>query len=196
MDDLVVPGNPRFVDAAMADRWRGRLLGAHARRRRERRADTWRFAAGIRAALCGLLVGGGMLAFAGGAFLAQGLSIAVLAEQPSPRVMDTAPDKGILQAPFQAPGRQRRSVSALPTPVMEGEAPATTIATNAGTERDPRMIVVSATGDEQIPDGIARPEGWDVRWGLMEMAGAQRRHWERICPCPAYSAYIRNGHPH
>jgi hypothetical protein len=28
-----------------------------------------------------------------------------------------------------------------------------------------------------------QPDGWDVRWGLMEMAAAQRRDWTRRCPC-------------
>ena len=28
-----------------------------------------------------------------------------------------------------------------------------------------------------------QPDEWDVRWGLMEMAAAQRRDWSRRCPC-------------
>ena len=27
----------------------------------------------------------------------------------------------------------------------------------------------------------------DVRWDLVEMAGAQRRHWQRLCTCPFYA---------
>jgi hypothetical protein len=32
-----------------------------------------------------------------------------------------------------------------------------------------------------------RPGDWDVRWGLMEMAAAQRRDWILGCPCPVHS---------
>ncbi|MGH2615688.1 MAG: hypothetical protein ACRDJC_10650 [Thermomicrobiales bacterium] len=41
----------------------------------------------------------------------------------------------------------------------------------------------SFTGDEQLPNPNNLAAEWDVRWGLMEMAGAQRGHWIRQCPC-------------
>jgi len=36
----------------------------------------------------------------------------------------------------------------------------------------------------QLATILLQPDGWDVRWGLIEMAAAQRRDWTRRCPCP------------
>jgi hypothetical protein len=45
--------------------------------------------------------------------------------------------------------------------------------------------LVKSTGAGSVHVGTAplQPDGWDVRWGLMEMAAAQRRDWTRRCPC-------------
>jgi hypothetical protein len=44
----------------------------------------------------------------------------------------------------------------------------------------------SSGADMQESDPQVPPEGWDVRWDLFEIAGAQRGDWNRQCPCPVY----------
>ena len=41
-----------------------------------------------------------------------------------------------------------------------------------------------------LPTTLLHPEGWDVRWDLMEMAATQRRDWTVHCPCPVYSVDV------
>jgi hypothetical protein len=47
------------------------------------------------------------------------------------------------------------------------------------TDLAPGTTVVSA----HVGTAPLQPDGWDARWGLMEMAAAQRRDWTRRCPC-------------
>jgi hypothetical protein len=50
--------------------------------------------------------------------------------------------------------------------------------------------LAKGTGAASAHVGTAplQPDGWDVRWGLMEMAAAQRGQWETLCPCPVYAS--------
>jgi hypothetical protein len=66
------------------------------------------------------------------------------------------------------------------------------LTTDTDTDRSPiewssapwRGSVPAASTEDGVSDP---PEERDVRWDLMEMAGAQRGHWERMCPCPVYA---------
>jgi hypothetical protein len=72
-------------------------------------------------------------------------------------------------------------------------------------KKDIREPTAPFTGDEAFPNLILLntqmpyrtiPEGQqDARWGIMEMANAQRGHWARLCPCPVYAPDTKQG-PH
>lgn len=48
--------------------------------------------------------------------------------------------------------------------------------------------------DEPIPKSERFPnEARDARWGLIEMANAQRGHWAKLCPCPVYAPDTKLG---
>ena len=77
-------------------------------------------------------------------------------------------------------------------PAMEARTHRAVGRTIAGAEETPRrrsfMPPPPAASRPAVQSpGSARGEGArDVRWDLMEMAGARRGSWATTCPCPVY----------
>ena len=82
---------------------------------------------------------------------------------------------------------ENSNFNSMQTPLTQSttaDTPRHSTAASVAAAPDPRTTVFTATGEEQLADPNDPSEHWDTRWGLFEMAGAQRGHWKRVCPCP------------
>lgn len=138
---------------------------------------------------------GSVLAVAGLILLVAGMPILALPEPPDPETRARA--QAEVSTPPVAAIRNPRRLSYTACPCPEIHPSARRSAATPPPLRAVRSSLWESTalfpGDEQIPNPTLPDEEWDARWGLMEMAGAQRGHWARLCPCPVYAPDTKTG---
>ncbi len=81
----------------------------------------------------------------------------------------------------QSPGRR---ITAVDWALADLRSPAPTTPNDAGADLATTLARGTRAESAQLATILLQPDGWDVRWGLIEMAAAQRRDWTRRCPCP------------
>jgi hypothetical protein len=101
--------------------------------------------------------------------------------RPSPGQDDVGHDVAGLP---RSPARFLPTVDRL---AADRRSPAPTTPHLTGADLETALARGTRAESAHLATTLVDPDGWDVRWGLMEMAAAQRRDWTVRCPCPVYS---------
>jgi len=86
----------------------------------------------------------------------------------------------------QLPQPPGRLIAAFDRPRADRRLPVPTTPVQSGTEPETALARGTRAESAHLATIPVQPDGWDVRWGIIAMAAAQRRDWTRRCPCPIF----------